>query len=51
MHAIGNKLLETDPTSNIKYVTSESFTNELINAIQTKNRRHSAKNIGTLTCY
>ncbi|KLD59555.1 chromosomal replication initiator protein DnaA, partial [Lactiplantibacillus plantarum] len=36
MHAIGNKLLETDPTSNIKYVTSESFTNELINAIQTK---------------
>jgi len=35
MHAIGNKLLETDPTRNLKYVTSEAFNNDLINAIQT----------------
>jgi len=35
MHAIGNKLLETDPNSKVKYVTSEAFTNDLINAIQT----------------
>jgi len=35
MHAIGNKLLETDPNKKVKYVTSEAFTNDLINAIQT----------------
>jgi len=35
MLAIGNKLLETDPNSKVKYVTSEAFTNDLINAIQT----------------
>ncbi|MDN5950895.1 MAG: chromosomal replication initiator protein DnaA [Loigolactobacillus coryniformis] len=51
MHAIGNKLLETDPTSNIKYVTSESFTNELINAIQTKKQeafREEYRNVDLL---
>jgi len=51
MHAIGNKLLETNPDCNIKYVTSESFTNELINAIQTKKQeafREEYRNVDLL---
>ena len=35
MHAIGNYALGRDPSTNILYVTSEDFTNELINAIRT----------------
>ena len=35
MHAIGHFVLEQDPTEKILYVTSEQFTNELINSIQT----------------
>ena len=34
MHAIGNYILSQNPNSNILYVTSERFTNELINAIR-----------------
>jgi len=34
MHAIGNYILEQNPNTNILYVTSERFTNELINAIR-----------------
>lgn len=33
MYVIGNKLLEIDLISNIKYVISEFFMNELINVI------------------
>lgn len=33
MHAIGNAILKEDPTRKIVYVTSEKFTNELINMI------------------
>lgn len=35
MQAIGNKRLTDDPQTNVKYVTSEAFTNDFINAIQT----------------
>jgi len=35
MHAIGHFVLDQDPTKKILYVTSEQFTNELINSIQT----------------
>lgn len=35
MQAIGNRMLEDDPSVNVKYVTSEAFTNDFINAIQT----------------
>ena len=34
MHAIGNKILSNDPSAKILYVTSEKFTNQLINAIK-----------------
>ena len=34
MHAIGNRILSNNRNSNILYVTSETFTNQLINAIK-----------------
>ena len=34
MHAIGNRILENYPNSKVLYVTSEKFTNQLVNAIQ-----------------
>lgn len=36
MHAIGNKMMLDRPNTRVKYVTSEAFTNDFINAIQTK---------------
>ncbi len=37
MHAIGNKILQNNPNTTILYVTSENFTNELINSIKDGN--------------
>lgn len=34
MHAIGNEILRSNNNSNVLYVTSETFTNQLINAIK-----------------
>lgn len=34
MHAIGNKMIENNRNYNVLYVTSEKFTNQLINAIK-----------------
>lgn len=34
MHAIGNEVMRANPRANIIYITSESFTNELIESIQ-----------------
>lgn len=34
MHAIGHYILEQNPSSKVVYVTSEKFTNELINSIK-----------------
>ena len=34
MHAIGNRIIENDRNCNVLYVTSEKFTNQLINAIK-----------------
>ena len=34
MHAIGNRIIENNIDSNVLYVTSEKFTNQLINAIK-----------------
>ena len=34
MQAIGNRVIHNDPRANVLYVTSEKFTNQLINAIR-----------------
>jgi len=38
MHSIAHFILDKNPEARIQYVTSEVFTNELINAIQNRNR-------------
>lgn len=51
MQAIGNSILENDRSSNVLYVTSEKFTNQLINAIKdNKNEffRNKYRNIDVL---
>ncbi len=51
MHAIGNQILENDRNTNVLYVTSEKFTNQLINAIKdNKNEffRNKYRNIDVL---
>ena len=51
MHAIGNRILEDNRSSNVLYVTSEKFTNQLINAIKdNKNEifRNKYRNVDVL---
>ena len=51
MHAIGNRILENNSKSNILYVTSEKFTNQIINAIKdnkTNIFRNKYRNIDVL---
>ena len=51
MHAIGNRILEDNRLSNVLYVTSEKFTNQLINAIKdNKNEifRNKYRNVDVL---
>ncbi len=51
MHAIGHFIREADPSMNIVYVSSEKFTNDLINAIQTNSTqafRDSYRNVDVL---
>ena len=51
MHAIGNRILENNANANVLYVTSEKFTNQLINAIKdNKNEffRNKYRNIDVL---
>ena len=40
MHAIGNEILRNNKSANILYVTSEKFTNQLINAIKDNKNEH-----------
>ncbi len=37
MHAIGHYIIDQNPSSNVLYVTSEQFTNEVIEAVRTGN--------------
>jgi chromosomal replication initiator protein len=51
LHAIGNFVLDDDPEINVLYVSSEKFTNDLINAIrrqQTEEFRIRYRNIDVL---
>lgn len=51
MHAIGNRILENNSKSNVLYVTSEKFTNQLINSIKdnkTEMFRNKYRNIDVL---
>ncbi|MEI3395650.1 MAG: chromosomal replication initiator protein DnaA [Clostridia bacterium] len=51
MHAIGNRILENNYNANVLYVTSEKFTNQLINAIKdnkTEMFRNKYRNIDVL---
>lgn len=51
MHSIGNRILENNSNSNVLYVTSEKFTNQLINAIKdnkTEIFRNKYRNIDVL---
>lgn len=36
MHAVGHEVVKHNPNANVLYITSEKFTNELINAIQNR---------------
>ncbi len=40
MQAIGNEILKKDPSKKVLYITSESFTNELINSIKDANYKN-----------
>ena len=51
LHAIGNSILDRDPEINVLYVSSEKFTNDLINSIrrqQTEEFRIRYRNIDVL---
>lgn len=51
MQAIGNRIIENNPNSNVLYVTSEKFTNQLINSIKdnkTEMFRNKYRNIDVL---
>ena len=51
MHAIGNKILENDPSKKVLYVTAETFTNEFVDAITHKTNeefRNKYRNIDVL---
>ena len=50
MHAIGNAVLETNPNAKVKYVTSETFTNEIINAIQNHTVKDFQEKYRTIDC-
>ena len=51
MHAIGNQILENNPSAKILYITSETFTNQLVNALKdqtTENFREKYRSIDAL---
>ena len=43
MHSIAHFILERNPETKVLYVTSESFTNELIEAIRNNNNTATAR--------
>ena len=45
MHAIGHYIIDQNPNANVLYVTSEQFTNEVIEAIRKGNSPDNIKNV------
>ena len=50
LHAIGNAILGGNPEAIVKYVTSETFTNGIINAIKTQTVKAFQKKYRTVDC-
>ncbi|MCP0887079.1 chromosomal replication initiator protein DnaA [Ligilactobacillus sp. WILCCON 0076] len=51
MHAIGNQLLKNRPKAKVKYVSSETFTNDFVNSIKNKQQeefRRAYRNVDLL---
>lgn len=44
MHSIAHYIIEHNSSLNVLYVTSEDFTNEVINSIQHKNKKNCVAN-------
>jgi chromosomal replication initiator protein len=50
MHAIGNRIKQNDPGMKVLYISSESFTNEIINSIYNKNTEAFRKKYRNIDC-
>ncbi len=50
LHAIGNSIKKNKPNSKVLYISSEEFTNELINSIQHKQMTHFRNKYRNLDC-
>ena len=50
MHAIGNRIKQNDPSMKVLYISSESFTNEIINSIYNKNTEAFRKKYRNIDC-
>ncbi|MBO5403634.1 MAG: chromosomal replication initiator protein DnaA [Phascolarctobacterium sp.] len=50
MHAIGNRIKQNDPTMKVLYISSENFTNEIINSIYNKNTEAFRKKYRNIDC-
>lgn len=50
MQAIGNEILKNNSSAKVKYVTSEIFTNEIINAIQNHTVKDFQEKYRTIDC-
>ncbi len=50
MHAIGNRIKQNDPSMKVLYISSEKFTNEIINSIYNKNTEAFRKKYRNIDC-
>ena len=50
MHAIGNRIKQNDPTMKVLYISSENFTNEIINSIYKKNTEAFRRKYRNIDC-
>ena len=50
MHAIGNRIKQNDPRMKVLYISSEKFTNEIVNSIYTKTTEAFRKKYRSIDC-